>query len=800
VSAPFDSQAAVPGAPAFGLTPPGERYYRHPGDVVRLVLWGTAALLLAIVIALGTHTSDGVTADLGRVAGRAPQAVRELLLALTQIVAIAVPAAVAIGLAVLQRWRRLGLLTLAGAVGWAVWIGLEKAIDLPGRLPDAVTSGTWVASTRFPSLAYLAAAAAVAMVGKPWLGRQWRRAVDTSLLGLAIVLAVAGSAGVPALLLAASAGAAVGAALLVVFGAPNRRPAPATVAACLTEGGIPVKSLQLQRAEGGRSQLYLAERSDGARTFVKVFGRDSRDADLLYRGYLTLLLRGPNDSWPSPSLKLDVEHEALMLLLARQGGVACPGVETLGSLPDGSMVLALEYVDGGRLDELPSEQIDDALLDSTWRAVAALHSRGMAHRALRGANILVGADGPVIIDLGFGEESATPRLQAIDRAELLASLGAIVGAERAVASGVRAVGAATIATAVPYLQPLALSAATRKQASKALLHELRDAIATATGEEPAPLERLIRVRPRTLFMIAALVGAFYVLLPQLANVGDSFAALRHASVAWLVVAVLMSLLTYIGGAIGVAGGVPEHIPFVPNVLLQLASSFVNRVSPANVGGMALNVRFLQKAGVPTAEAITGVGLNSLVGAIVHMVLLVLFVTWAGQGGGAAFHIPGGSKVLAILAIALAVIGIVLATRRGRRLVRLRVLGFLKQAWASMIVLSRSPLKLAALFGGSFMVTLAYIGALGAAVNAMHGNLSIAEVGAVYLGASLIAAAAPTPGGLGALEAALVAALTGVGMESGAAVAAVLSYRLVTYWLPVLPGWISFHVLERRGLI
>ena len=83
---------------------------------------------------------------------------------------------------------------------------------------------------------------------------------------------------------------------------------------------------------------------------------------------------------------------------------------------------------------------------------------------------------------------------------------------------------------------------------------------------------------------------------------------------------------------------------------------------------------------------------------------------------------------------------------------------------------------------------------------MHGHLSIAEVGAVYLGASIIAAAAPTPGGLGALEAAVVAGLTGVGMESGAAVAAVLSYRLVTYWLPILPGWISFHMLERRGLI
>ena len=163
----------------FDASPPGERYYRHPGDVVRLVLWGLAAVLLAVVIGIGTHTTDGVTADLERVAARAPVSVRELLLALTQVVAIAVPAAVAIALVVRQRWRRLGLLVLAGAAGWLIWVALDTVIDLPGRLPDAVTSGTWVASTRFPSLGFLAGAAAAAMVGKPWLRRQWRRAADT---------------------------------------------------------------------------------------------------------------------------------------------------------------------------------------------------------------------------------------------------------------------------------------------------------------------------------------------------------------------------------------------------------------------------------------------------------------------------------------------------------------------------------------------------------------------------------------------------------------------------------------------
>ena len=68
------------------------------------------------------------------------------------------------------------------------------------------------------------------------------------------------------------------------------------------------------------------------------------------------------------------------------------------------------------------------------------------------------------------------------------------------------------------------------------------------------------------------------------------------------------------------------------------------------------------------------------------------------------------------------------------------------------------------------------------------------------GVPALAAAAPTPGGLGAIEAALVAGLTGVGMQPGPAVSAVLLYRLATYWLPVLPGWLCWRSLQHRGYV
>jgi hypothetical protein len=52
---------------------------------------------------------------------------------------------------------------------------------------------------------------------------------------------------------------------------------------------------------------------------------------------------------------------------------------------------------------------------------------------------------------------------------------------------------------------------------------------------------------------------------------------------------------------------------MPQVSARAASSFVNRVSPANVGGMALNARYLQKCGIDTSAGVAAVGVNRLIG-------------------------------------------------------------------------------------------------------------------------------------------------------------------------------------------
>ncbi|HEY0521529.1 MAG TPA: lysylphosphatidylglycerol synthase transmembrane domain-containing protein [Ilumatobacteraceae bacterium] len=778
--------------------------YRHPGDVIRLIA-SVALLIVAVVVAAVSHDRL-VGEDAVAIGGVTPStSVGRLLVGLVQVVVAVAALGVVVAVARRQRYRLFGSLVLAAAFGALLMEAIDRLLDRaqPASLAANTAHGGWFATAAFPSPLVLAGAVAVAVIVTRWLTTRWKRATWTALAIGAAARLITGTVLPAQLVIAFAAGATIGTAILVLFGAPDRRPGPEAVAAALRAGGLPVESAALAIVNGKGSRPFIASDANGRRFFVKVLGQDQRDADLLYRAYRYVRLRDVGDVRPAASLKQAVEHQALVGMMAERGGVRTPTIERVVEGPDGSMMLVMDLIEGESLGEMSDAQITDLLLEQLWREVESLHRVGIAHRSLRAANVMVDTDDrPWIVDFSFSELAASPRALELDVAELLASLAAKVGPDRAVKTAAEGVGAETVGSAVPLLQPPALSASTRRDVARGekLLPATRATASAVSGTPPNELASIRRVRARTLVMIALAAGAFYFILPQLAQVGDSFKAFQSARWGWVPLILLMSLITYVASAFGMIGTVPEHIPYAPLLSVQLASSFVNRVSPANVGGMAANVRFLQKNGVPPASAVAAVALNSLVGGVVHVVLIVIFFVWSGSDLTKAFSLPSGSKLLLILAVVAAIAGLLAASRWGRKTV-LRPLGKgLRSAGTNLSEVGKSPAKLAMLFGGSAGVTLAYVGALVAAINAFGGGIPIAKIGAVYLAASALAAATPTPGGLGAIEAALVAGLTGVGMAPGPAVSTVLTYRLATYWLPVLPGWWAWWYLQRKDYL
>ena len=115
-------------------------------------------------------------------------------------------------------------------------------------------------------------------------------------------------------------------------------------------------------------------------------------------------------------------------------------------------------------------------------------------------------------------------------------------------------------------------------------------------------------------------------------------------------------------------------------------------------------------------------------------------------------------------------------------------------------LARCPRRVALLLAGSAGVVLAQAVLLDGAIRAVGHDLRPAVVVAMLLGSHAARAAVPTPGGIGPIEAALVAGLTAGGIPMGTAGLAVVLYRIAGLWVPVAAGVVSLRALRRRGLL
>jgi uncharacterized protein (TIRG00374 family) len=80
------------------------------------------------------------------------------------------------------------------------------------------------------------------------------------------------------------------------------------------------------------------------------------------------------------------------------------------------------------------------------------------------------------------------------------------------------------------------------------------------------------------------------------------------------------------------------------------------------------------------------------------------------------------------------------------------------------------------------------------------DISFPKAGALYIIATTIGAAVPTPGGVGGVEAALTAALLSFGVDNATAAAIVLFFRILTFWLPTLPGYLFMRYTQNAGIV
>jgi len=559
---------------------------------------------------------------------------------------------------------------------------------------------------------------------------------------------------------------------------------------------VPVTSLELDQSHHGGTRRYRGAGADGP-VEVRVFDRDTFGSATGRRVLRRLQLRGPSTRGPSLTIRGVIEHHALMGLALEKLGVPSPRVVGACEVGPYAALVAFSPRPGGTLDTMSPEAMDADRLRALWRMLGILQRAKVAHRGLTAEHILLAPDGTAgLSEVGTGDIAAADLALRLDVAQLLTTVALVVGPERAVASALETLGAEPLVRALPLLQSVAMSRETRQalRQDKQLLRALREGVlALAPDGEPVEQVELRRVTPRNLVTVVGGAVAAYVLLTQLAQV-DITQVLSQARWGWALAVVGFTALTVTGASLVITGAATTRLRFLRTCMTQLAVAFSGLVAPAAVGNVALNTRYLQRAGVEPGVAGGSVGLAQLAQFTSYFVLLVLSSVLAGTGPRASFT-PPLAAVVGIIAV-VATLLVLLALPSGRRLVSQRFLPMLQHVVPRVVSVLQHPRKVATLLLGALLLDTSFVAALTAATRAFGAQPAVAAVAVVYFAGAIVGSAVPTPGGLGGVEAALAAGLIAIGVDSGVAVSSVLLYRLATYWLPIPFGWVSLSYLQR----
>jgi undecaprenyl-diphosphatase len=777
---------------------------------------GLALALVALTVAVTRYAGEGVKVierDALRVIENLAAPIQSFVVAVLQTIAAYAPLAGIVVLVVLRQGRRLALFVLAALVGTLSMRVAAVLADTPAtpRQPLRGLGGPGFATgAAFPSPLYIAAATAIVASQWPWLASAWRRTAVAGLVlaGLARLAAGTSVDVPPDLVLAYAVGWFAGLLVLLVTGRPNQRVGARDIAEALGRASIRLRSIAADgsRAEGTR--IYRAETTDGDELVIKLRQGGERGLDAAAKAYRNLRLRQPVGEHPFWNPQRSAEHEALVALTARRRGAPAPDV--IAAFAVGvdrrSSILVWNWHESEILSTVEDARWSDPswsdpVLVAAWNGLARLRAAGVAHRNLQLKNIRWDGHDIGFIDFDLAEAAADPVLLNDDVVELLCATAARVGPERAVQAATSVLDRDEVLQALPRLQPLVLTFGTRSEVrrSPGLLDSLRSQLSALEHIDDVPLAQLERLKPRTVLLVIMSALALYFVVPEAARYSSTFQVdeLARADIGWVIGALAASGLSYVAAAIGLWGAVPTRISVAALTGAQVACQFVNFATPAQVGGMALNARFLQQRGTDAPVAVAAIGLNLATSAISHVALLGVFVYWAGTSDSTTIELPI-TTILVVLGIA-GVVGLgTMAIPFGRRFVMSRLVPVLSRAVAGLRDVSRRPGKIAALIGGALLLSATYIAALACSVYAFGGDVALVSIGVVFLGSSVVAAAAPTPGGLGAVELSLVGGLTGIGVEPGVALYSVLVYRLATFWIPLVPGWAAFTWLQRRG--
>jgi uncharacterized membrane protein YbhN (UPF0104 family) len=773
---------------AVGSRPPR---FRRPTDVVLLVV------SLVVVVVTAWQIDD--TRDLERTfADWLSTLPRMFDVVWTGAFDLAQVWVLAIGLLALFR-RRWTLLR-----DWAASLALTVAgVLIVGRVVDgsfpALSASIGSANTAegFPSLALAASAAAIS-VANPYLVsplRKWGRWLTGFAWLSALVLGVADPG---AALCAVAIGWAAGALVHLGFGSPDGTPSLHDLGESLRSIGVDAVPTSVEVSRG--VVLARAATPDDRQLDVQVHGRDSWDSQFFVKMWRLVFYRSGGRN-VTVNRRHQIEHQAYLTLFAERAGVSVTPFVAAAMDSRGDALFVSERV-GERLGQ--GDEVSDEFLADAWRSLERLHAVGIRHGAITPDDLQVSAGRAYLGAFDRAAIAWDETSRRLDEAQLLTSTAVAFGVDRAVVAATAALGVERLTEASTFVQPAAMMPSLRKQAAAADLDidDLRKVVIAHVGAEEQELQTLRRISVGNVVMIALLVIVAYSIVGAIQSVGLSSIvdAITAASLAGLLVAFVLGQVPRVASAFAVSRAAPLPIPLARLTLLEFAITFVNLAVPSTAARVAVNIRFFQRNGLDRTTAIGVAGLDSVAGFVAQITLMVVIV---GFGLGSlnmniSADAPDLNGQLVLLVIAAIAVGVAVVAFVPK--FRDPVVTLLETTWAKIGPLLSSPRRLISVILANLLVQLLFSLAMYAVLRAFGQDVGFADVVLVNVAVALFAGLMPVPGGVGVTEAALTAGFTAIGVDSATAMAAAITYRIITFYAPPCLGYFAMRSLRTQRML
>ncbi|BBX48033.1 lysylphosphatidylglycerol synthase transmembrane domain-containing protein [Mycobacterium cookii] len=773
---------------------------RRTNDILRVALSG--ALLTAVITSsLVTRTRwDELEKSISRIVGVLTPTQSDVVYLVYGLAVLALPFMILIGLILARQWR---LLVPYAAAAFLAVLALSitgKGLAAPKWHFDLSDRLRTVLAQFLDDPRWIGMLAAVLTVSGPWLPARWRHWWWTLLLAF-IPIHLVVSAIVPARsLLGLAVGWFVGALVILVSGTPALEVPLDGAVRAMAKRGFVVTGLTVLRPAGSGPLILSAATEDPEddTAVVEMYGPHQRSGGALRQAWLLFRLRGSETAPLQASMRRAVEHRALMAIAIGDLGVANTSTIAVGSLDRGWTLYAHKRIRGAPLAECHTS----TPVAEVWESLHKLQEHQISHGDLRDREITVSNGAVFFGGFGSAEYGANDNQLQSDIAQLLVTTTALYGADDAVEAAISVLGKDAVLKASRRLTKTAVPKHIRDSVNdaKGVISRSRAAVMRQTGTEKIKSENVTRFSRSQLIQMVLLVALVYVAYPFISTVPTFFNALSRANWWWALLGLVISASTYVGAAAALWASADESVNFWRLSIAQVANTFAATTTPAGVGGLALSTRILQKSGLSTTRATTAVALQQSMQVIMHVLLLIFFSTAAGASTDLSHFVPKSTMLYLIAGVAFGLVGIFLLIPNVRRWLAAEVAPKLKEITTDIIEVAREPKRLSLIVLGCAGTTLGAALALWVSVEAFGGSVSFVTVTVVTMVGGTLASAAPTPGGVGAVEAALIGGLAAFGVPAAVAVPSVLLYRVLTCWLPVFVGWPVMQWLTRNDMV